>query len=200
MSLEPSSGRGRPNAYGFAVSRFSLSALGVDGPGIVAAISGVLGEQGCNLEDSTATILQGHFAILLVVTAPDEATAGSLEAALGGVAKDLDLVISVRPMKDSDSLEATLGAETFEPITVSVHGADRPGIVHAIAGALAEGGGNVLDLSTRLIGENENPVYVMTLRAEAPSESIDQISDAVIAKAHEMGVHSSVRRDETDVL
>ena len=46
-------------------------------PGIVAAVSGALGEQGCNLEDSTMTILQGHFAILLVVTAPEGTTAGS---------------------------------------------------------------------------------------------------------------------------
>jgi glycine cleavage system transcriptional repressor len=187
------------SAYGLVVARFSLSALGVDGPGIVAAISGVLGEQGCNLEDSTATILQGHFAILLVVTAPDGASASSLESALAPVAQELDLVISVRPMKEAGPLDETV-TESYEPVTISVHGADRPGIVHAVAGALAEAGGNVLDLSTQLIGEAGDPAYVMTLRAEVPREASDEISKAVIAKAHEMGVHCSVRLDDPDVL
>ena len=68
--------------YGLGVARFSLSALGVDVPGIVAAVSGTLGDQGCNLEDSTMTILQGHFAILLVVKAPDALSTSDLETAL----------------------------------------------------------------------------------------------------------------------
>src|ERR1700722_2045571 len=78
--------------------RFALSALGVDVPGIVAAVSGALGDQGCNLEDSTMTILQGHFAILLVITAPEGTTAADLEAALDASAKQFDLVIAVRPL------------------------------------------------------------------------------------------------------
>jgi glycine cleavage system transcriptional repressor len=122
-----------------------------------------------------------------------------LEAALTPVAKDLDLVISVRPMRETSSVDSTVQA-SYEPLTVSVHGADRPGIVNAVAEALAERGGNVLDLSTQLIGDAENPAYVMTLRAEVPRDSSEEISNALIAKAHEMGVHCSVRLDDPDVL
>ena len=75
--------------------RFSLSAVGVDKPGIVAAVSGVLMEQGCNLEDSTMTILEGHFAILLVIAAPDGTTRERLEEALGPAARNMDLVVGV---------------------------------------------------------------------------------------------------------
>ena len=87
--------------------RFSLSALGSDGPGIVAAVSGALGEQGCNLEDSTMTILQGQFAILLVVTAPEGTGAAALEAALGPTAERFDLVVAVRPLKDAAPVESS---------------------------------------------------------------------------------------------
>jgi glycine cleavage system transcriptional repressor len=179
--------------------RFSLSALGADGPGIVAAVSGALGEQGCNLEDSTMTILQGQFAILLVVTAPDSTTAASLETALEPVADRFGLVVAVRPLKDGPT-PAGSDVENSEALTISVHGADRPGIVHAVAGALAERGGNVVDLSTQLVGDPERPVYVLTLRAVAVADRVDDVADAVMRTASELGVHCSVRRDEADVL
>ena len=63
------------------MGRLWLSALGADRPGIVAAVSSVLVDLGCNLEDSTMTNLQGHFAVLLVVSAPDGLTAAALEYA-----------------------------------------------------------------------------------------------------------------------
>ena len=135
--------------YRLGVPRFSLSALGVDVPGIVAAVSGALGDQGCNLEDSTMTILQGHFAILLVVTAPDGTTTADLEGALEPAARQFDLLIVVRSLADrapSDDARPTSPSHS----TIAVHGADRPGIVKAVAGALAEKGGNVVDLSTQI--------------------------------------------------
>jgi glycine cleavage system transcriptional repressor len=181
------------------MSRFSLSALGADGPGIVAAVSGALGEQGCNLEDSTMTILQGQFAILLVVTAPDSTTATSLEAALGPVADRFGLVVAVRALNDGPTTAGS-DVENSEALTIAVHGADRPGIVHAVAGALAERGGNVVDLSTQLVGDPERPVYVLTLRAVAPADRVDDVADAVMRTASELGVHCSVRRDDADVL
>jgi glycine cleavage system transcriptional repressor len=182
-----------------SVSRFSLSALGADSPGIVAAVSGALGEQGCNLEDSTMTILQGQFAILLVVTAPEETTAASLESALAPVVDRYDLVIAVRPLKDAAEGE-TVPAQDSAALTISVHGADRPGIVHAVAGALADGGGNVVDLSTQLVGDPDRPVYVLTLRALAPVGSADEVAGAVMRTAGELGVHCTVRPDDADVL
>jgi glycine cleavage system transcriptional repressor len=180
--------------------RFSLSALGAVGPGIVSAVSGALGDQGCNLEDSTMTVLQGHFAILLVVTAPDGTTASSLESALQAPARLFDLVVDVRPMSDAEPAAKSGDSEPSEPLTISVHGADRPGIVHAVAGALAEHGGNVVDLSTQLVGEADNPVYVMTLRALAPSGTSDALAADVTRTAGAMGVHCTVRQDDADVL
>ncbi|MHB8330407.1 MAG: ACT domain-containing protein, partial [Acidimicrobiales bacterium] len=82
--------------------RFSLSAVGADRPGIVAAVSGVLVDLGCNLEDSTMTILQGHFAVLLVVSAAPGVAPGALEAALAPVAAAFDHVVALRPLGELD--------------------------------------------------------------------------------------------------
>ena len=49
------------------MGHFSVSVVGKDRPGIVAEVSRILFEQGCNIEDSTCTILSGQFAMILVV-------------------------------------------------------------------------------------------------------------------------------------
>jgi glycine cleavage system transcriptional repressor len=189
---------GETKTYGLCVARFSLSALGADRPGIVAAVSGALGDAGCNLEDSTMTILQGHFAILLVISAAEEMTSSSLEAALAAVSETFDLVIAVRPIEVAE--EPGSESSGFEALSISIHGADRPGIVHAISGALADAGGNVVDLATQLVGAPEKPVYVMTLRAIVPREDSDRVTAAVKTKADGLGVHCTVREDESDLL
>src|SRR3984957_13481728 len=149
------------------VALFSLSALGVDRPGIVAAVSAVLVDLRCNLEDSTMTILQGHFAIMLVVAAPDGVTGGDLEAALADVASTLELVVAVRNL--GPSRESGVRVSAGEPWMVVVHGADHTGIVHGLTSAVADAGGNVIELATHLIGEDAAPVYVMTLRVTMPT-------------------------------
>lgn len=178
--------------------RFSLSAVGADRPGIVAAVSGALVELGCNLEDSTMTILQGYFAILLVVSAGPDVEAPILEAALAPVAERLDLVVTVRPLADRN--ETTADADAV-PWTFSVHGADRTGIVHGVAAALTEVGGNVVDLATHLIGGTKAPVYVMTLRVTLPSSpDPEAAAQRVQEAAQAFGVHCSAHPDDSDTL
>jgi glycine cleavage system transcriptional repressor len=197
------------------MARFSLSALGADRPGIVAAVSGVLVDLGCNLEDSTMTILQGHFAILLVVTAPPQVDRESLESALTDVAEALDLTVDVRPLTEAAAsahgAEAATrpgsagrhgpSVETGESWTIAVHGADRPGIVHSVTHALAEAPGNVVDLATHVVGGPESPVYVMTLRVTLPAgENGEAAARRVCEAASELGVRCTAHRDESDLF
>ena len=113
----------------------AVTAVGADRPGIVAAVTGVLVEHGCNLADTSMTILRGHFAMMLVVDAPAALSPAQLEEALGGPASALDLVVTVRPID-----EAVAASPGGEPWTVSVYGSDRPGIVHGVTSKLAAAG------------------------------------------------------------
>ena len=45
----------------------AVTVLGHDRPGIIADVTGALAELGGNLEDSSMTLLRGHFAMTLVV-------------------------------------------------------------------------------------------------------------------------------------
>ncbi|HEX2063861.1 MAG TPA: ACT domain-containing protein, partial [Acidimicrobiales bacterium] len=106
---------------------FAIAAVGADRPGIVAGVTGVLVQHGCNLEDSSMSILRGHFAIMLVVAGPTGLDAATLEAALSVPAEEMDLVVVVREID-----EAVTSSREGEPWTVAVYGADRPGIVHGV--------------------------------------------------------------------
>lgn len=176
--------------------RFCLSAVGADRPGIVAGVSGALVGLGCNLEDSTMTNLQGYFAVLLVVSGGPDVDAGSLERALAPVADRFELQLSVRELAGSGAPAQEEGA----PWTVSVHGADRTGIVHGVTAALERVGGNVVDLATHLVGSAQEPVYVMTLRVTLPAGSADSAAQEVRAAAEKLGVHCNVHPDDADTL
>jgi glycine cleavage system transcriptional repressor len=178
------------------VPHLAVSALGADRPGIVAAVTGVLVEQGCNLEDTSMTILRGHFAMMLVVDAPAGYDAPGLEEALAGRASRFDLVVSVRPM--DDEVPSSPDGDRW---TVSVYGADRPGIVHRVTSALADRGINIVDLSTRVIGDASRPVYAMLLDVTMPA-GVDggAVQDALRALGHELGIECSMHLSEADIL
>lgn len=175
---------------------FALSAVGSDRPGIVAAVTGVLVDHGCNLEDTSMSILRGHFAMMLVVTAPQGLDAATLEEALAGAASRFDLVVAVRPI--DDEVPPVAAGETW---SVAVYGADRPGIVHRFTSLLAEAGVNVVDLTTRVIGDPDRPVYAMVLDVTLPP-GLDpaELSARLDALAAELGVECSAHLSDADIL
>ena len=175
------------------MTTLSVSAIGADRPGIVAGVTGVLVEQGCNLEDTSMTILRGHFAMTMVVDSP--VAAADLARALEPVAGSLALLVDVREIEPVPP-----PAENGEAYVVSVHGADHPGIVHAVSQLLAQHGVNINDLTTHLLGDDE-PLYVMTLDVTLPAGGDPvAVTTALHAKAAELGVTATLHPVDADLL
>lgn len=189
------------------MARIAVTALGVDRPGMVAAVTGVLMEHGGNLEDSAMTILGGHFAMMLVVQIPDGQRPTDLEAALAVGVAHLGLTVAVRPVAgppgDTGAGEGTDEGEAESGATwsVSVHGADRPGIVHRVTATLAEHGANVVDLTTRVIGRPEQPAYVLLVRFTLGTATDESALAAELQElAGQLGVEIHARPDDADIL
>jgi glycine cleavage system transcriptional repressor len=178
------------------VAHLAVSALGADRPGIVSAVTGVLVDQGCNLEDTSMSILRGRFSMMLVVAAPDAVSAEALEAALAGAAQRFELVVAVRAIDD-----AVPQSPGGLPYALSVYGADKPGIVHRVAAALADLGVNVVDLATRVIGGAERPVYAMLLDVTLPPGlSAEAVEGRLEEVCGDLGVEWSLHPADADVL
>ena len=178
------------------MAHYAVSAVGADRPGIVAAVTDVFLEHGCNLEDTSMTILRGHFAMMLVVAAPGELEQQALERALAGPASDFELVVAVRAIDDDVPT-----SPTGDAWTVSVYGADRPGIVHRVASLLADDGVNIVDLTTRVIGDAARPVYAMILEVTLPAGADASALQGRLAElASDLGVECSLHPSEADIL
>lgn len=142
---------------------FAVTSVGIDRPGIVAAVTGALAEQGCNLEDTAMTILRGQFAMVMIVAAPEGTSAHQLEASLGASAAVLDLVVTVREVHPLAG-----AADMFGPrATVVVYGPDHPGLVHLVASELAARAVNIVDVTTRVSGSSDR-LYSMVMEVVLP--------------------------------
>ena len=178
------------------MAHFAVSAVGADRPGIVAAVTGAFLEAGCNLEDTSMTILRGHFAMMLIVDTPAGLTPGELERALAGPAAELDLVVAVRALDDEVPV-----SPPGEAWTVSVYGVDRPGIVHRISALLANESVNIVALTTRVIGDQARPAYAMLLEVTVPAElEVEELGGRLRALASELGVECSLHASDADIL
>jgi predicted amino acid-binding ACT domain protein len=91
----------------------------------VAAVTRVLADAGCNLEDTSMTILRGHFAMMLVVAGPAGVGEPELRAGLDPVGGRLGLQVSGREVADEVTAAGGGGAR----YAAAVYGADRPGLV-----------------------------------------------------------------------
>jgi glycine cleavage system transcriptional repressor len=177
-------------------SHVALTAIGNDRPGIVAAVAGVLVDHHANIEDSSMTILRGHFAMMLVVAVPPTVDVGALEAAVASATADMGLVVTVRPI-DDDAGAAVEG----EAWNLAVYGADRPGIVEGVTKLLAERSVNVVDLTTRVIGDPAKPAYVMLLELTLPDGAdVEELRTALLDAGSQLGVECSLHESEADIL
>jgi glycine cleavage system transcriptional repressor len=169
---------------------YAVTAVGVDRPGVVAALCGVLVEQDCNLEDTQMAVLGGYAAMMLVVRAGERVTAEELQAALAEATGRLGLAIWVQPMG-----ELTPREETASRWSVSVYGADRPGIVFEVTRLLARADINIVALHTRL----RDRVYTMALEVVVPpSTDGDRVASELDRLAAELGVACSMRPKPPD--
>lgn len=166
---------------------FAVTVLGLDRPGIVAEVTEAIAELGGNLEDSSMTLLRGHFAMTLIA-ALDEGEA--LADRLAGLAES-GLVVSVLQVPDAPDAQPRT-----ESYLLSVHGGDRPGIVSAVTRRLADLGGNITDLSTRLAGG----FYVLTAEVELPAHRGDEALTALREAAAELGVTVHLAPVDEDVM
>jgi glycine cleavage system transcriptional repressor len=80
---------------------------------------------------------------------------------------------------------------------VTVHGADRLGIVARLAAVIADAGGNITDLTTRLSGT----LYVLLAEVDVPqSTDIEALQGRLTDVAAELGVDCTLRLLENDQL
>lgn len=168
----------------------AITVIGHDRPGIISETTGVLADLGLNLEDSTMTLLRGHFAMMLICAG--SVGSAEIEQSLLPLTTDGSLTVSVREVPEEPTHRA-VGSS----YVLTVHGGDRPGIVSSVVSEVAGVGGNITDLTTRLAGA----LYLLVAEVDLPyGVDVSVLETALAAAASDLGVGVSLRPVESDDL
>ena len=148
-----------------------LSAVGPDRPGIVDAISKLIFDHGCNLEDSRMAILGGEFAII-VLAAGETGQIAKLRIDAPALGGKIGLVLTTKPTRAPGAREPG-GARRY---SVRAVGLDHEGIVHQLAHTLASLGVNIetLESATVPAPHTGDPQFVLDMQIESPAQLAEE--------------------------
>lgn len=167
------------------MTMLAVTTMGLDRPGIIAAVTGAILERGGNVEDATMTILGGQFTTMMLVAI--DADAQALEDALLDATRELDLAVHVR--------EVAVDHATAPPTSVlTVYGTDQPGLIHGVTSVLAAHDVNVTDLESRIL-DGETDIYAMVYELTVP-DAAD--ADELVARLQEALPGCEVRLADLD--
>ncbi len=138
---------------GETMKKIIISVFGPDRPGVLAAVSRILFEQDCNIENVTQTILQSEFSGSFIAEMPTDLTSDALCCFLSEALMPMRLQFNVKLMEISPS---ALGGQLAEPYVITTRGPDRKGLVANVTRIIAGYGVNITNLQAAFKG-GENP-------------------------------------------
>jgi len=165
----------------------AITVIGRDRPGIVANVSGVLYRHRSSIEELSQTVIRGQFAMILIATLGEGASAQALKSELRDLSKDLSLDIDLRWLKPEDLILYEAGGT--EPFIITARGKDRPGLVYGITELLAERGINITNLGAQVARLGQEPEYIQVFEVDIP-KGLDYrlLQEKLRQRAQEMGV------------
>jgi glycine cleavage system transcriptional repressor len=167
--------------------RYIMTAFGMDRPGVVADVTELLYECGCNLEDSTMTRLADEFAVILLFTSRKAGIEETLAKECRRLEREKGISAFFR--------EAERGkgkAEGNRALhSVRVEGVDHTGIVYRVSRLLASLGANIENLSSNIAHSPESGTarYRMEILVKVPGGvSLDELRRALSRTGEELDV------------
>lgn len=166
-----------------------ISALGHDQPGIVDELSRVILDCRCNIVDSRMSVLGGEFAVILLVSAPDEAAFSSLKDRLPRLEDSIGLTLIMRETRARDETPSLV------PYEISAVAMDHPGIVHQIARFFSSQGINIESLATDRYAAAHTgaPMFAMHMQISVPADiKIAELRARFLAFCDDMNIDASL--------
>lgn len=176
------------------VKKYIISAFGKDRPGIVADVTKVLYENGCNLEDTRMANLSGEFSLNILFAGPENGDlTETLTAQFKKLGEEKNLSAYVRPVPGAASKPTSMVATHI----LLVEGLDHTGIVYKISRFLAENQINIenLDSSVTYASQTGAPIYNMKIHIEVTAETAMDVIEAGLGKlADELHVDITIQK------
>jgi len=172
-----------------------LSISGHERAGIVRDVAESLLNIHANIEDSSMTALRGRFTMMLIVNLDANSSFGELKASLAELEQRTGLTVQSQQLSENE-----VSYVPQEPdCVITVSGADKPGIVHAVSDVLATLDVSIVDVSTQSRESEQGDMYMMALEAVSGSHA-GAMQGALTKASNELGVDIQVHALEGAIL
>ena len=148
------------------MKKLIISVLGNDRPGIIAAVTRILFEQDCNIEN----VSLAHEGVN-VVGVPKTMTETDLHRHLEDGLVPMGLHVFEKPLSQVDESQAPVESE---PFVVTTKGPDRKGLVAAITAIMAAHKVNVTNLQAIFKGGDDPNANIMIYEVDIPTDANHQ--------------------------
>ncbi len=156
---------------------YIVSAVSDNRPGVVSAISEVIYKCGCNIADSSMTLLGNHFSLkCLIKNETDEDVLSDLTQTFRELEAGSDLKIHIFPVTPSADTVNPI-QETGPPLyEIKIRGADQEGIIYKTSKLLASRNINIIELNTELYESAKLDYHLFSMRliVEKPKELTEE--------------------------
>jgi len=172
---------------------YIMTAFGQDRTGIVADVTRLLYENGCNLEDTTMNLLADQFTLNLLFSC----TQDNIEELLLRECRRLELEKGISAFVRSLPAPKKKAQKIYTTCTLHIEGLDQAGIVFKTSNFLAERKVNIAHLNSTAQATPESGaiVYSMDIDIQIPPEiSPDRLDDDLTTLADELQVDISLSR------
>ena len=172
------------------MKKMVISVLGKDRPGIIAAVTRILFEQECNIENVSQTILQNEFSGIFIVAVPGGLSETTLHQRLNEKLEPMGLHVYEKPLSVADGTDCV----ACEPFVVTTKGPDQKGLVAAITAIMADHQVNVTNLQAVFKGGDDPNANIMIYEVDIP-DHIDQqaLRQALREKARALSLEISIQ-------
>ncbi|EQD32679.1 glycine cleavage system transcriptional repressor [mine drainage metagenome] len=122
--------------------------------------------------------------------------ADQLKAALNEASAELDLTTTLSEISTDE-----LKSKEIRPFSVTVYGADHPGIVSGISERIATLEASIVDMTTRVLHSAGGTTYVMVLEVDPPADlTLETIAAELAEQAEALGVSVRVHQAGDELL
>ncbi len=153
------------------MNKMIISVLGKDRPGIIAAVTRILFDQDCNIENVSQTILQNEFSGIFIVSVPKTLSEGDLHRLLDAGLSPMGLHVYEKRLSTDDGSQTDVDSEPFVVVT---KGPDRKGLVASITAIMAAHRVNVTNLQAVFKGGDDPNANIMIYEVDIPSDANHQ--------------------------
>jgi phosphoserine phosphatase len=164
----------------------ALSALGLDRPGLIADISGAVSRAGGNILHVEQNSVRGMFTMFMLVEPAARARAdlAALRAALDPVLAGVGVHVRLEVVDGR-------AAEDRELHAITILGADKPGVMHAITRCIAGRGGNIERM--RHVAKGDFMAFEITVAL--PRKDLPRLRRELRAVCERVGVDAVIQPD-----